>query len=286
MAPSVFVRSPAVSARPWQAYLLIGIGLAFLTAIVLLPLVVVFWEALREGLAAYWQGIQQPEALHAIRLTLLITAVAIPLNTLFGVAIAWVLVRQSFPGQAIVLALLDLPLSISPVVAGFMLILLYSPQIGWLADLVNRWDLKIVFATPGLVLTVMFVTIPFVAREVFPVLQTLSREDEEAAQSLGATTWQTFWRVTLPMIRPALLYGIILSTARAIGEFGAVSVVSGKIIGSTNTLTLHVERVYLEYQATAAFACASLLAIVALLTLVLQYWIQQQPSSAAKNRQH
>lgn len=277
MASTVFTRSPAVSAKAWQAYLLIGIGLTLLIAIVLLPLVVVFWEALREGLESYWQGIRQPEALHAIRLTLLITAIAVPLNTLFGVAIAWVLARQSFPGKAIVLALLDLPLSISPVVAGFMLILLYSPQIGWFADWVNRWGLKIVFATPGLVLTVMFVTIPFVAREVFPVLQTVSREDEEAAQSLGATTWQAFWRVTLPTIRPALLYGIILSTARAIGEFGAVSVVSGKIIGSTNTLTLHVERVYLEYQATAAFACASLLAIVALLTLVLQNWIQKQP---------
>ncbi|WP_338430480.1 sulfate ABC transporter permease subunit CysW [Synechococcus elongatus] len=276
MAPSVFVRSPAVTASAWKAYLLIGTGLTFLALIILFPLLVIFWGALGEGLGAYWQGINQPEALHAIRLTLLITAIAIPLNTVFGVAIAWVLARKSFPGQAIVLALLDLPLSISPVVAGFMLILLYSPQIGWLADWVNRWGIKIVFATPGLVLTVMFVTIPFVAREIFPVLQTASREDEEAAQSLGATTWQTFWRVTLPAIRPALLYGIVLSTARAIGEFGAVSVVSGKIIGSTNTLTLHVERVYLEYQATAAFACASLLAIVAILTLALQNWIQKQ----------
>ncbi|MFZ4805501.1 MAG: sulfate ABC transporter permease [Synechococcus lacustris] len=260
----------------WGPKLLIGIGLAFLTLVLLLPVITVFVEAFGAGLAAYWGAINQPPALHALRLTLLITAIAVPLNTVFGLLISWILARRSIRGKALILALLDLPLSISPIVVGFMVILLFSPEIGLFADVINRSGVKIVFATPGLVLTLLFVTVPFVAREVYPAMQEVPREEEEAASCLGASTWDTFLSVTLPHIRPALIYGVILCTARAVGEFGAISVVSGKIINATNTLTLHVERTYMEYDSTAAFACASLLGSVALLSLAIQTLIRHQ----------
>lgn len=254
---------------------LVGIGLTFLTLMVLLPVLTVFVEAFAGGLAVYLEAINRPEALHALHLTLLTTLIAVPLNTGFGLLVSWILSRRGFRGQALILALLDLPLSISPIVVGFMFILLFSPEVGWFADAVNASGTKVVFATPGLALTLLFVTVPFVAREVFPALQEASREEEEAALTLGASTWQTFRKITFPHIRPALIYGVILCTARAVGEFGAISVVSGKIISATNTLTLHVERTYLEYDATAAFACASLLGSVALLSLLIQTLVRR-----------
>lgn len=254
----------------WSEKLQIAIGLTFLALVVLLPVITVFLEAFGAGLGPYWAAITHPDAMHALRLTLLITAIAVPLNTLVGLTISWMLARRSFRGQALILALLDLPLSISPIVVGFMMILVFSPEMGLFAEAMQRSGLRVVFATPGLAITLLFVTVPFVAREVYPALQEVPREEEEAARCLGASSWRTFWSVTLPHIRPALIYGVILCTARAVGEFGAISVVSGKIIGATNTLTLHVERTYLEYDATAAFACASLLGSLALLSLAAQ----------------
>ncbi|MEP0911491.1 sulfate ABC transporter permease subunit CysW [Leptolyngbya sp. GB1-A1] len=255
---------------PWGRYLLIGLGLSFLAIVVLFPLLTVFYQAFASGITAYWEGITTPEAQHAIALTLTIALVTMPVNTVFGIAIAWILVRYQFPGKPILIGLLDLPLAISPVVVGLMFILLYSPTAGIFGSWVEASNLKIIFALPGMILTTLFVTLPFVAREVLPVFQSMGIEAEEAAQTLGANAWQTFWRITFPSIRWAVLYGVILCTSRAIGEFGAVSVVSGKLIRETNTLTLHVEQVYTEYQTVAAFACASLLALLALLTLVVQ----------------
>lgn len=255
---------------PWGRYLLISLGLSFLAIVVLFPLLTVFYQAFSSGLTAYWTGITTPEAQHAIVLTLIIALVSVPVNTFFGIAIAWILVRYQFSGKALLIGLLDLPLAISPVVVGLMFILLYSPTVGLFGSWVEAINLKIIFALPGMVLTTLFVTLPFVAREVLPVFQAMGIEAEEAAQTLGASAWQTFWRVTFPSIRWAVFYGVILCTARAIGEFGAVSVISGKLIGETNTLTLHIEQVYTEYQTVAAFACASLLALLALLTLLAQ----------------
>ncbi|WNZ26744.1 sulfate ABC transporter permease subunit CysW [Leptolyngbya sp. NK1-12] len=259
---------------PWERYLLIGLGLSFLMVVVLLPLLIVFYQAFASGIAAYWQGITTPEAQHAIAVTFIIALLTIPLNTAFGIAIAWILARYQFPGKVALLGLLDLPLAVSPVVVGLMFILLYSPTVGLFAHWVTAFNLKVIFALPGMVLTTLFITLPFVAREVLPVLQNMGLEEEEAAQTLGANAWQTFWRVTFPTIRWALLYGVILCTSRAIGEFGAVSVISGKLILETNTLTLHIEQVYTEYQTVAAFACASLLALLALLTLAAQALLQ------------
>lgn len=263
----------------WRQRLLIACAMSFLALVVLLPVLTVFGEAFAAGLAAYWGAITNPDALHALRLTLLITAIAVPLNSVFGLLVSWQLARHSFRGQALILALLDLPLSISPIVVGFMMILVFSPEMGLFAEAIQRSGLRVVFAAPGLAITLLFVTVPFVAREVYPALQEVPREEEEAARCLGASSWRTFWSVTLPHIRPALIYGVILCTARALGEFGAISVVSGKIIGATNTLTLHVERTYLEYDATAAFACASLLGTVALLSLAVQTLVRRIPGS-------
>jgi sulfate transport system permease protein len=271
-----------VNTRPpnhWRQRLLIACAMSFLALVVLLPVLTVFGEAFAAGLAAYWGAITNPDALHALRLTLLITAIAVPLNSVFGLLVSWQLARHSFRGQALILALLDLPLSISPIVVGFMMILVFSPEMGLFAEAIQRSGLRVVFAAPGLAITLLFVTVPFVAREVYPALQEVPREEEEAARCLGASSWRTFWSVTLPHIRPALIYGVILCTARALGEFGAISVVSGKIIGATNTLTLHVERTYLEYDATAAFACASLLGTVALLSLAVQTLVRRIPGS-------
>ncbi|MBD1909167.1 MULTISPECIES: sulfate ABC transporter permease subunit CysW [unclassified Leptolyngbya] len=255
---------------PWGRYLLISLGLSFLAIVVLFPLLTVFYQAFASGVTAYWQGITTPEAQHAIALTLTIALASVPINTFFGIAIAWILARYPFPGKVLLIGLLDLPLAISPVVVGLMFILLYSPTVGLFGSWVEAINLKVIFALPGMILTTLFVTLPFVAREVLPVFQAMGIEAEEAAQTLGANAWQTFWRVTFPSIRWAVFYGVILCTSRAIGEFGAVSVISGKLIGETNTLTLHIEQVYTEYQTVAAFACASLLALLALLTLFVQ----------------
>lgn len=254
----------------WGRYLLIAIGLSFLAIVVVFPLLNIFYQAFAHGISAYLTGITTPEAHHALFLTLAIALIAVPMNTIFGILIAWVLARYSFPGKLLLLLIIDLPLAISPTVVGLMFILLYSHTVGLFGSSLEAANIRVIFALPGMILTTMFVTFPFVIREVLPTLQSMELAQEEAAQTLGANSWQTFWRVIFPSIRWALLYGVILCTSRAIGEFGAVSVVSGKLIGETNTLTLHIERVYTEYDTIAAFACASLLAFFALLALIGQ----------------
>jgi sulfate transport system permease protein len=247
--------------------LLIAVALAFLALFLVAPLVVVFQQALEKGLAAYLAAVREPDALSALRLTLLTAAIAVPANLLYGIAASWAIARFDFPGRSLLLTLIDLPFAISPVISGFVFILLFGRQ-GWLGPWLSAHDLKVVFAVPGIVLATVFVTFPFVARELVPVMQAQGRDEEEAAVVLGASGWQVFWRVTLPNVKWGLLYGVILCNARAMGEFGAVSVVSGHIRGLTNTLPLHVEILYNEYQFQAAFAVASLLALLAIVTLV------------------
>jgi sulfate transport system permease protein len=268
------VRHPKTP-RSWGAWLLIGVAAGYLVLLVLLPLMNVFYQALREGWGAYLQGLTTPEARHAIGLTLLVVGVAVPVNTVMGLVMAWVLARYRLPGRGLIMALLDAPLAISPVIVGLMFILLYSTTVGIFRDWVTWLGVQIIFAPPGMVLTTLFITLPFVVREVLPVLEATGQEEEEAACTLGARGWQIFWRITLPQIRWALLYGVILTAARGLGEFGAVAVVSGKVIGQTNTLTLHIERVYMEYQTVAAFAGASLLTLIALGTVAGQVLLGQ-----------
>ncbi|HXL40378.1 MAG TPA: sulfate ABC transporter permease subunit CysW [Myxococcales bacterium] len=255
--------------RPAVRWLLTGVALAFLGLFLVVPLAAVFASALRKGIDVYVASIAEPDALAAVRLTLLIAAVAVPLNMAFGIAAAWAVARFEFFGKRVLVALIDLPFSVSPVVAGLIYMLIFGAQ-GWLGPWLDAHGVKIVFALPGMVLATVFVTFPFVARELIPLLQAQGSEEEEAARILGASGWQTFWRVTLPNIKWGLLYGVILCNARAMGEFGAVSVVSGHIRGQTNTLPLHVEILYNEYNFAAAFAVASLLALLALVTLALK----------------
>jgi sulfate transport system permease protein len=262
--------APAVRGNqeaPLVRVLLIGLALAFLTLFLFLPLAAVFHEALKKGLGVYWRAISDPDALSAIRLTLITAAIAVPLNLVFGVAAAWAIAKFDFPGKSILITLIDLPFSVSPVIAGLVFVLMFGAQ-GWFGPWLQAHDIKIIFAVPGIVLATIFVTFPFVARELIPLMQAQGAEEEEAAVVLGASGWQTFWRVTLPNIKWGLLYGVILCNARAMGEFGAVSVVSGHIRGATNTMPLQVEILYNEYSFVAAFAVASLLALLALLTLV------------------
>jgi sulfate transport system permease protein len=252
---------------------LIGTALVFLTVFLFLPLAFVFITGLKKGLAVYLAAIVEPDALAAIRLTLLTAAIAVPLNLVFGVAAAWAIAKFSFPGKSVLITLIDLPFAVSPVIAGLIYVLIFGLQ-GWFGVWLADHDMKIIFAVPGIVLATVFVTFPFVARELIPLMQAQGTEQEEAATVLGARGWQTFWRITLPNVKWGLLYGVILCNARAMGEFGAVSVVSGHIRGLTNTLPLHVEILYNEYQFAAAFACASLLALLALVTLALKYAVE------------
>lgn len=248
-------------------WLLITVALIFLAFFLVLPLVVVFAEALKAGLPAFWDAINTPDALSAIKLTLLVAAISVPLNIVFGIVASWAITKFQFPGKSILISLIDLPFSVSPVVSGLIFVLLFGANslIGpWLAE----HDLKIIFAVPGIVLATVFITFPFVARELIPLMMEQGKDEEEAALSLGATGWQTFRHVTLPNIRWGLLYGVLLCNARAMGEFGAVSVVSGHIRGETNTMPLHVEILYNEYDFVGAFAVASLLACLALVTLL------------------
>ena len=271
-------RSPARSsvAEPaWVKWALIASALGFIFLFLLLPLAAVFTEALRKGLGAYLEALQEPDAWAAIRLTLLTAAIAVPLNLVFGVAAAWAIAKYEFRGKAFLTTLVDLPFSVSPVVAGLVYVLLFGAH-GWLGPWLQAHDIKIVFAAPGIVLATVFVTFPFIARELIPLMQAQGTEEEQAAMVLGATGWQTFWHVTLPNIKWGLVYGVILCNARAMGEFGAVSVVSGHIRGQTNTLPLHVEILYNEYQSVAAFAVASLLALLAVLTLVIKSVVEWQ----------
>ncbi|CAB3901756.1 sulfate ABC transporter permease subunit CysW [Achromobacter ruhlandii] len=263
-----FVDRPAHLTEPrWVRGVLLFLALGFLALFLLVPLAAVFYEAFRKGWALYLEAIVEPDALAAIRLTLLVAAIALPVNLVFGVAAAWAITKFQFRGKQFLITLIDLPFSVSPVVAGLVFVLLFGTQ-GWFGGWLQAHDLKIVYAVPGIILASLFVTFPFVARELIPLMQAQGSEEEQAALTLGANGWQIFWRVTLPNIKWGLLYGAILCNARAMGEFGAVSVVSGQIRGLTNTMTLHVEILYNEYQYSAAFAVASLLALLALVTLV------------------
>jgi len=262
----------------WLRRTLIGIALVFVGLFLILPLAAVFTEALRKGVDAFVEGLKEPDAWSAIKLTLTITAIAVPLNLVFGVSAAWAIAKFEFRGKALLTTLVDLPFSVSPVVAGLIYVLVFGAQ-GWFGPWLQAHDIKIIFAVPGMVLATVFVTFPFIARELIPLMQAQGNEEEQAAMVLGANGWQMFWRVTLPNIQWGLLYGVILCNARAMGEFGAVSVVSGHIRGQTNTMPLHVEILYNEYQSVAAFAVASLLALLALVTLVIKSvveWKQQR----------
>jgi sulfate ABC transporter, permease protein CysW len=289
-AVSSLSRSVSHAARPlatrdaaWVRYTLTAVALGFLALFLLLPLAAVFTEALRKGVAAYFSALSDSDGMHALKLTLLTAAIAVPANLVFGVAAAWCIAKFSFPGKSVLITLIDLPFAVSPVISGLIYVLIFGAQ-GWYGQYLNAddpwlpafhaWlverDIKIVFAVPGIVLATIFVTFPFVARELIPLMQQQGNDEEYAAVTLGASGWKTFWKVTLPNIKWGLFYGVILCNARAMGEFGAVSVVSGHIRGETNTLPLHVEILYNEYQFVGAFAAASLLAFLALVTLVLK----------------
>jgi sulfate/thiosulfate transport system permease protein len=269
----------------WSRLLLIAVALAFLSLFLLMPLLVVFVQALTKGVVAYVEAISDPNAWSAIRLTLLVAAIAVPFNLVFGVAAAWAIAKFEFRGKSTLITLIDLPFAVSPVIAGLTFILLFGSH-GWFGAYLRLQHIRVVFAVPGIVLATIFVTFPFIARELIPVMQAQGRDDEETALSLGASGWQTFWRVTLPNIRWGLMYGVLLCNARAMGEFGAVSVVSGHIRGLTNTMPLHVEILYNEYNYTAAFAVASLLALLALLTLAGKSFLEwRQPELRHAARQ-
>jgi sulfate/thiosulfate transport system permease protein len=256
---------------------LIAVALLFLGLFLLMPLLVVFVQALAKGIGAYFVAISDPVAWTAVRLTLYVAAIAVPCNLVFGVAAAWAIAKFNFRGKSALITLIDLPFAVSPVIAGLVFVLLFGSH-GWFGGFLRMHHIRVVFAVPGIVLATIFVTFPFIARELIPVMQAQGKDDEETALSLGATGWQTFWRVTLPNIRWGLLYGVLLCNARAMGEFGAVSVVSGHIRGLTNTMPLHVEILYNEYNYTAAFAVASLLALLALLTLAGKSFLEwRQP---------
>ena len=257
----------------WLQALLLALALGLFALFLLLPLLVVFAEALRKGWLLYVQAFLDPDALAAIRLTLIAAGIAVPLNLVFGLAAAWSITKFDFRGKNLLITWIDLPFSVSPVVAGLIYVLVFGAQ-GWLGPWLAAHDIQIIFALPGIVLATIFVTLPFVARELIPLMEAQGCEEEEAATVLGATGWQTFFKITLPNIKWGLLYGVILCNARAMGEFGAVSVVSGHIRGYTNTIPLHVEILYNEYNAVAAFALASLLAFLALITLALKTWVE------------
>ena len=254
-------------------WLLVLIALAFCFVFLLLPLVNVFAQALTKGWTFYWNSLAHPDSWAAIRLTLVVSAFTVPMNVLFGLAAAWAIAKFEFRGKSILITLIDLPFSVSPVVAGLMFVVLFGLQ-GFFGKWLDAHDLKIIFAVPGIVLATVFITFPFVARELIPVMQATGTEQEQAALTLGANGWQTFWHVTLPSVKWGLIYGIILCNARAMGEFGAVSVVSGHITGQTDTMPLRVEKLYNEYNAPAAFAVASLLALLALFTLALKTFLE------------
>ncbi|MEY4751709.1 MAG: sulfate transporter permease subunit CysW [Pseudomonadota bacterium] len=268
------VRS-ATTESPAVRRTLIAVALLFLGFFLFVPLASVFVEAFRKGLGVYLAAITDDDALSAMRLTLLAAGIAVPMNLVFGVAAAWTIAKFEFHCKNVLLTLIDLPFSVSPVISGLIYVLVFGLQ-GWFGEWLRDHDVKVIFAVPGIVLATTFVTFPFIARELIPLMQAQGSEQEEAARVLGANGWQIFWRVTLPNIKWALLYGVILCNARAMGEFGAVSVVSGHIRGQTNTLPLHIEIVYNEYQFAAAFAVASLLAGLALVTLVLKYAVEQR----------
>jgi len=265
-------------------YLLIGIALAFLLLFLFMPLASIFAEAFRKGAGAYFESFDDPAAIHAIKLTLIVAAISVPLNAVFGLAGSWAIAKYEFKGKSFLTTLIDLPFAVSPVIAGLIYILMFGAH-GWFGPWLNQHDIQIVFAVPGIVLATLFVTFPFVARELIPVMQAQGNDEEYAALTLGASGWQTFRLVTLPNVKWPLFYGVILCNARAMGEFGAVSVVSGHIREMTNTMPLHVEILYNEYNFVAAFATASALALVALFTLALKSFIEWRAACAQKCRE-
>ena len=257
----------------WVRYTLIAIAFIFFLSCLILPLILVFVEAFKQGVGVYAQALVHPDTLSAVKLTLLTAAIAVPLNVVFGIAAAWAVAKFNFRGKAILTTLIDMPFSVSPVIAGLMLVLIFGTQ-GWMGGWLMEHDIKVLYAVPAIVIATIFITVPFVARELIPLMEAQGTEEEEAAIVLGASGWQTFWKVTLPNIKWGLIYGVILCNARAMGEFGAVSVVSGHIRGETNTLPLHVEILYNEYTFSAAFAVSSLLALLAIVTLILKAWVE------------
>ena len=261
--------------------LLIAGALGYLLLFLGLPLFAVFYQALSKGWALYWKALQDPDAWSAIKLTLLVAAISVPANLIFGIAAAWAIAKFEFKGKSLLITLIDLPFAVSPVVSGLIYVLLFGAQ-GWFGPWLQAHDVKLIFAVPGIVLATVFVTFPFIARELIPLMQAQGKDEEEAAVSLGASGWQTFRRVTLPNIKWGLLYGVILCNARAMGEFGAVSVVSGHIRGMTNTMPLHVEILYNEYNFVAAFTVASLLALLALVTLLLKSLVEAQAKRSSE----
>jgi sulfate transport system permease protein len=272
-----FERKAATRDAGWAKGIILVLSLSFFAIFLLLPLIAVFAEAFRKGWTTYRDALVEPDALAAIKLTLLAAGISVPLNLIFGIAAAWAITKFEFRGKQFLITFIDLPFSVSPVIAGLVFVLVFGAQ-GWLGPWLSAHDIKIIFAVPGIVLATVFVTFPFIAREVIPLMQTQGRDEEEAALVLGATGWQMFRKVTLPNIKWALLYGVILCNARAMGEFGAVSVVSGHIRGQTNTMPLHVEILYNEYQFAAAFAVASLLALLALATLAIKTYVEFKAS--------
>lgn len=261
--------------QSWVPTILIGVAISYLFLVQYIPAINVFFEAFKKGSGPFLSNLTKPEFLHAAWLTLLLAVISIPLNAIFGLCAAWAIARHKFPGRAIVLSIIDLPFSISPVVAGLMIVLLYGKQ-GWFGPWLEALDIKIIFAFPGMVMATAFVSMPFVAREVIPILEEFGKDQEEAARTLGANDWQIFWRVTLPSIRWGLLYGLILTNARAMGEFGAVSVVSGNIANTTQSLPLFVEDAYKQYETEAAFSAAVILAFLAVITLILKEIIERK----------
>ncbi|MDM1250966.1 sulfate ABC transporter permease subunit CysW [Acinetobacter johnsonii] len=266
----------------WVRYSLITIALLFFLSCLILPLILVFVEAFKQGVGVYAQALVHPDTLSAVKLTLLTAVIAVPLNVVFGVAAAWCVAKFNFRGKSILTTIIDMPFSVSPVIAGLMLVLIFGTQ-GWFGSWLMDNDIKILYAVPAIVLATIFITVPFVARELIPLMEAQGTEEEEAAIVLGASGWQTFWKVTLPNIKWGLIYGVILCNARAMGEFGAVSVVSGHIRGETNTLPLHVEILYNEYTFSAAFAVSSLLALLAIVTLVLKTWVELRQEKQNKH---
>ena len=282
------VVAQATTEPGWMRITLILITLAFLGLFIILPLIVVFSTALQKGWSVYWSAIREPEALSAIRLTLLAAGIAVPMNLVFGLAASWAIAKFQFKGKSFLISLIDLPFSVSPVVSGMIYVLIFGLH-GWLGSWLDEHNIQIIFAVPGIVLATIFVTFPFIARELIPLMEAQGKEEEEAALSLGANGWHTFWRITLPNVKWGLLYGVILCNARAMGEFGAVSVVSGHIRGLTNTMTLHVEILYNEYNSVAAFSLASLLTLLALVTLAAKSvlgWKTRQQMKEAERRKH
>lgn len=268
----------------WVRYTLITIALIFFLSCLILPLILVFVEAFKQGVGVYAQALVHPDTLSAVKLTLLTAAIAVPLNVVFGVAAAWSVAKFNFRGKSILTTLIDMPFSVSPVIAGLMLVLMFGTQ-GWFGGWLMDNDIKILYAVPAIVLATIFITVPFVARELIPLMEAQGTEEEEAAIVLGASGWQTFWKVTLPNVKWGLIYGVILCNARAMGEFGAVSVVSGHIRGETNTLPLHVEILYNEYTFSAAFAVSSLLALLAIVTLILKTWVEIRQENQSKRNE-